>query len=243
MKTERNILKPAPAIRAGAAVGDLDAERQRLAAILARAAVPDACGPRIIPAPARGAFKVAPQSQLLPNGADGWVQADAGFAGYQPIRAADVFDLMLRSAERAGLAAPFTPGQVEMGRRYRALVERHDAGGIKCSDLIGRPGGAGGDFMDAYLAEGRELAALRRRIGDRAALSVRRVRPGARGGAGRRNIPDRALVDMVCLGNRSPSDVLRAHGWAVKGDTRKAVAAALCGALDRMAGYRDEKTS
>ena len=243
MKAERNILKPSPAMRVKPAGNDLEVERQRLAAILSAAAAPDECGPRIIPAPARGPFKVEPQSQLLPQGERGWVQADAGFAGFSPIRAVDVFDLMLRAAARAGLDAPLTPGQVAMGRRYRDLAERHDAGGVKCSDLIGRKGGTGREFMDAYLAEGRELDAIRRRVGDGAALSVRRVRPSARGGAGRRNIADRALVDMVCLGNRSLSDVLRAHGWAVKGDTRKAVAEALCAALDRMVGYRGEKTS
>lgn len=243
MSSERKMLtkaksgtKPRPA--------QVDQERQRLAAIIAAAAPPVECGGRIIPAPARGAFKVEPQTQLLPQGVDGWVQADAGFAGWRPIRAVDVFDVMLRAAAKADQPPPFSPGQVAIGRRYRDLTEKHAAGGIKCSDLTGWVGGgSGGDFMDAYLAEGRELAAMQRRIGTGAALSVRRVRPSARGGAGRRNIPDRVLVDLVCLGGRGVSDVLRAHGWAVKGDTRKAVTKALCGALDRMIGYRGEKTS
>ena len=243
MKAERNILKTGSVQRSVAVGRDLEAERQRLAAILSAAAVPAECGPRIVPAPGRGAFKVEPQSQMLPQGEDGWVQADAGFAGFSPIRGVDVFDLMLRAAARAGVDAPLTPGQVAMGRRYRDLVERHDAGGVKCSDLIGRVGGAGTDFMDAYLAEGRELAAIRRRVGNGAAMAVRRIRPSARSSAARRNIPDRVLVDMVCLGNRSVSDVLRVHGWAVYGDTRKAVTQALSAALDRMVGYRPEKTS
>lgn len=243
MKTERKMLNAATA-RDDVKASYADQERLRLAAILAAAAVPAECGGRIIAAPARGAFKVEPQTQLLPQGADDWAQADAGFAGWRPIRAVDVFDVMLRAAVRADLPAPFTPGQVAIGRRYRDLTEKHAAGGIKCSDLIGRVGGgSGGDFMDVFLAEGAELAAMQRRVGTGAALSVRRVRPSVRGGAGRRNIPDRALVDMVCLGGRGVGDVLRAHGWAVKGDTRKAVTEALCGALDRMIGYRGEKTS
>lgn len=237
MKHDRNMLSNGRS---------LNAERQRITSILSAASAPAECGGRIIPAPARGPFRVEPQTQLLPQGEDAWVQADAGFAGWRPIRAVDAFDRILLSAMRAGLAAPLSPGQVAMGRRYRALVERHDAGGVRCTDLVGAvtgEAGSGADFMDAYLAAGRELSSIRARIGSGAAMAVRRVRPSVRGGAGRRNIPDRVLVDAVCLADHMPGDVLRAHGWAVKGDTRRAVTEALCAALDRMIGYRGEKTS
>lgn len=236
MLREAASVRTAVALRTGP-----DDARAALAAILARAAAPEICGPEIIPAPARGPCVVAPQVSLVPNGKDGWVADNGGFAGRAAARAADVFDVMLAEARRADAAVPFTPGQVAMGRRYRDLVERHDAGGIKLSQMDGRPGGQGGDFMDAYLAEGREIEAIRRRVGAGSALVVRRIRPSARGS--RRSIPDRALVDMVCLGNRSLSEVLRVHGWAVKGETRNALREALGGALDRMIGYPVKKTS
>ena len=244
VKQERNILKSGVEDQRSRPAEFLEAERKRMARVAAAARMvtgatpPDACGPRIIAAPARGASVLVPQASMVPNGKDKWEVHEAGWAGFQPVRAVDVFDRMGKAAADAERPAPFTPGQVAVARRYRALVERHDAGGIKCSDLVGRTGGSGRDFMDAYLAEGRELAALRGRIGANAAMAVRRVRPSARGGADRRTILDRDLVDMVCLGDRTLSDVLRAHGWATKGDTRDAVREALSGALDRMIGSR-----
>lgn len=245
VKSERNILSMRVEDQRLRHAEALDAERQRMARVtaaakaVAGAAVPADCGGRIIPAPGRGAFRLDPQVQLVPQGEEDWAATSAGFAGWKPIRAVDVFDRMLKAAAEADRAAPLTPGQIAMARRYRALVERHDAGGIKCSALDGRTGGgAGRDFMDAFLAEGRELDAIRRRIGTGASMAVRRVRPLARGEAGRATIMDRTLVDMVCLGDRSLSDVLRAHGWAAKGPARDALREALSRALDRMIGYR-----
>ena len=231
---------------------DLDAERQRLAAIVAAATAPDECGPDIIPAPARrarGACVVIPHVSMVPSGLDQrglqkWDAAPSGYGHRASIRQADVFDRMLRAARVARRPAPLTPGQIAVARLYRDLVERHDAGGIRCSDLDRASGsGAGGDFMDAYLAEGREIEAIRRRIGGGASLAIRRIRPSARGGAARRAILDRALVDMVCLGDCTLSEVLRAHGWAKSTSNLDAAREALSGALDRMIGYRGEKTS
>lgn len=250
MKVERNILVDRVEERDDRTAAFLKAERQRMARVIAAAETvaiatpPEACGHRIIAAPGRGPSMVAPQACMVPNGKDKWEVHEAGWAGFHPVRAADAFDFMIAAAVRAKQPAPFQPGQIAMARRYRALVERHDAGGIKCSALDGRTGGgAGRDFMDAYLDEGREIDAIRRRIGRGASMTVRRIRPSARGGADRRAILDRSLVDMVCLGDRSLSDVLEAHGWAVFGDNRKALAQALGDALDRMIGYRGEKTS
>lgn len=219
--------------------------RVKAAAKLVAGAVPPAeCGGGIVPAPARGACVVVSHLTMVPNGHDArgqqkWDAAPTGYGHRASVRAADVFDRMLKAALDAERPSPFSPAQIAMARRYRALVERHDAGGVKCSALDGRAGGGTGrDFMDAYLAEGRELDAIRRRIGVGAAMAVRRVRPSVRGGADRQTIPDRVLVDMVCLGDRTLSDVLRAHGWATKGETRNALREALCEALDRMIGYR-----
>ena len=256
MDRERKMLKPTPKLKSDAALDWVpEAARQRMAQVasaaklVAGAAVPAQCGGRIIPAPGRGPFKVEPQSELLPNGVDKrgqdkWIEKDGGFAGWNPIRATDAFDLMMVGAKRRGEDAPLTASQIAIGRHYQGLVQRHDAGGIRGTRLDGGvSGGTGIDFMDAYLAEGREIEALRRRIGTGAAMVVRRIRPSVRGGADRRTIPDRALVDMVCLGERSLSQVLIAHGWAKSSANIQALAQALSAALDRMIGYQGEKTS
>ncbi|SHL80287.1 hypothetical protein SAMN05444389_101427 [Paracoccus solventivorans] len=248
VKAERNILKPTPG-KPGQAGRDLDAERQRLAAIIAAATPPTECGPDIVPAPARGRCVLVPHIAMAPSGTDArgeqkWVPAATGYGHRASVRQMDVFDRMVLAARRGRRPAPLTPGQIAVARRYRDLVERHDAGGIRCSDLDRATGdGTGRDFMDAYLAEGREIEAIRRRIGGGASLAVRRIRPSTRGGPARRAILDRALVDMVCLGDRTLSEVLRGHGWQVDGRHRAALTEALSGALDRMIGYRGKKTS
>lgn len=219
---------------------------RRFEAVKESARVPDECGPAIIAAPARGACVVVRHQSLVPQGVDGrgltkWAAAPSGYGHRASVRAADVFDRMIAQARRRQEPAPLTPGQISMARRYRGLWERHQAGGVKLSNLDGaqRGDGSGRDFMDAYLAEGREIEAIRRRIGSGVAMAVRRVRPSERGS--RSNILDRALVDLICLGDHQIDQVLRAHGWSPKGATRKAARAALCAALDRMAGYSDQK--
>ena len=236
-KVERNILGMADPNRVYRIRRALRAEDERAALkrVLAAAILPEGSGTEIPVAPCRGSLLSVPQVTMVPKGASEWEPRAGGFAGCDPVRARDVFDARLEAAARARSALPLTPGQVGMGRRYRDLVERHDAGGIKCS-VLDRSGGSGREFMDAFLAEGRELAAIRRRIGAGSALAVRRIRPSVRGS--RRSITDRALVDMVCLEGASLSDVLRRHGWTRQTPVLKALLGALGGALDRMTGYR-----
>lgn len=134
---------------------------------------------------------------------------------------------------------PFSPWQIVAGVRYRDLVERHLAGGVRCASLEARGaggGGQGGEFIDAYVAEGYEIEALRWAIGDGVALVVRRIRPSLR--AGRVAVGVRRLVDAVCLDGAVLSDVLRVHGWAKSTAHLDALRAALCDALDRMSGVR-----
>ncbi|WP_235841862.1 hypothetical protein [Cereibacter johrii] len=133
---------------------------------------------------------------------------------------------------------PFSPGQIAMARHYRGLVERHSAGGVRCSSIEAQRGGSptGGEFMDGYLREGEELARLRARIGTGSALAVRRIRPSKRGS--KAAILDRTLVDMVALSGLTLSEVLAAHGWAKRTDSLSALRIALAAALDRMQGYR-----
>ncbi|WP_147435536.1 hypothetical protein [Paenirhodobacter hankyongi] len=217
-------------------------EAGRRAALLRAATAPEVCGPEIPVAPARGACRVFTVRQIRP-GTRNTIE-DAGYQGpgeAQPrkaVRAADVFDRMDARAQAAKKPAPFTPGQIAIARLYRTLVERHEAGAIKLSSLEGRTGGSGRgvDVTDLRLEEARKIALLRRRIGDGAAMVVRRVRPSARG-AGASIILDRRLVDAVCLEDMDPSAVLVAHGWTAKGEHRERLRNALMAALDRMQGY------
>lgn len=232
--------------RAGAT--RLSDERERLAALIARAVPAEGCGPAIPVAPARGpAVAVTPQVVMPdPKSATGYKIEGIGWRGFRAARAMDIFDDLERRAARirdkGGKVtgrSPFTKGQVTVARRYRDMVERHDAGGVKLASLEGRAGGGGGsgrDFMDAFLAEGREIEQLRAAIGSGAAMSVRRVRPSARGDDGARLIRDRDLVDAICLHGRSFRDVLIAHRWAADGKNAKRLTEALAACLDRMQG-------
>lgn len=216
-------------------------EAARLRAMLDRATPPPGMGAAPV-APARGPMQLVVDR----------VETDMGWYVKREVstfwRGMDQLSIMCRQAYLAHRARggdgdfvpPFTPGQIAMGQHYAALVERHEGAGIKCASLEGRGGGGGtgGGFADAYLAEGREIAAIRRRIGDGVALAVRRIRPSDRGS--RAGITDRRLVDMVCVAGEDLTAVLRAHGWAEKGETRKALRLALCAALDRMQGYREK---
>ncbi len=211
----------------------LKAEAVRVAAVKAQATPPADVGPVPV-APARGAQRIVTDYVALPGG----MRRAVG----RRLEAADVFDRMTAQAQRrhgdseAPFVAPFSHGQIAIARHYRALVERHDAGGVRCSQIeSGRAGGSGGEFMDAYLAVGSEIARLRARIGAGAAQAVRRVRPSDRGSVV--TVSDRVLVDMVCLQDRTLDAVLVAHGWAVKGAHRQALRVALAAALDRMQGY------
>lgn len=226
-------------------------EAARIAAVRERGAVPAECGPDIPEAPARGeltAFRpieLVPGSVGLARDTGHWERGEDRRRRAARIR--DVFDRMEAEARKAHRARdedggrfvpPLTPAQVQVARDYRDLTERHGAGGMKCASLetAGRASGvAGGEFIDAFVAEGRRLDAMVRRIGAGASLAVRRVRPSARGA--RSTIRDRDLVDLVCLGDMDPSAVLRRFGWVKSSANLVAVRTALAAALDRMMGY------
>lgn len=200
----------------------LEAEAVRLAEIKARGVVPAICGDAIPQAPARGAFRVFEPQALYADGEGGFEARHVGYRGRSAIQRADVFDVMAAKAARHNKPSPLTPGQVAIGRHYRDLVERHACGGLKCSSIeVMRSGGSGrgGDFMDAVLRDRDEIERLRGRIGTGSAMVVRRIRPSNRGS--RASIPDRRLVDMVCIEDRPLSEVLKTHGWSVYGGTSK----------------------
>ena len=224
-----------------------DAEAARLAAVLARATPVEGCGPRIPVAPARGPQVAFVPHVVMPDekAADGYKVERTGWRGFAAVRAADIFDdLERRAASRKDKdgnpdRSPFTKGQVNAARRYRDLVERHDAAGMKCASLEVRnaagPGG-GGEFMDAYLDEGREIEWMRQQIGSGVAMEVRRARRSKRSGETARNIKDRDLVDDICLRGKSLREVLRRHGWTGSARNICIVIEALRKCLDRMSG-------
>ena len=231
--------------RAGNAVAPtmfLVAEASRLEDMKVRASVPDTCGPEIPVAPARGGFRVFEPMALYPKGKDEWEVKPSGFLGRKAMRMADAFDRMAVAAAKSKGAAPFSPTQIGMGRFYRALFERHEAAGPKCVSLETSGSGSGrgqGSFIDAVLRDRERLDVLRRRIGAGSAMVVRRIRPSERGS--RTTILDRRAVDMVCLEDATCADVLRAHGWSVKGETVRCLAQAVGEALDRMCGPTYER--
>lgn len=131
---------------------------------------------------------------------------------------------------------PFTSGQIAVARDYAALVERCHSSGLKCSSLEAQraSGSGGGDREAAVLRDLSRLRAFHCRIGDGLAKEIRRIRPG---GVKRSAIRSRALVDQVCVGGLSLTEVLQAHGWTVDAKSRDALRCALQSALDRMQGH------
>lgn len=205
----------------------------RMAAMKGRAVAPEACGPSMPIAPARGRLlRVEPVAMLLT--AEGWVPKHGGYRGRDAARAADVFDEMDLQAARAGGGRPFTARQIAAGRTYAALVERHASVGIKGRSVETASGGGGqagsGGIMDLILDEGRAIASMRAAIGDGWALAV--VRASKRK---RTALLARDLVDRVCLQGQTISTVLAACGWSACGDTRAMARDAMAAALDRMA--------
>lgn len=237
-----------------AGLGRADAEAGRVAAMLAAATPPAAM--RAAPvAPARGTMQLVPDFEVMPGGTRRltgahWVEPtrldldNAVAVEAERDRLAEVEAARL-AAGKASLfgpfggvdraarqAAPFSSGQVAVAAEYRALVEWREGSPLKCGSLEpGHGGGGSGLFIDAYIAKGARLSRLVAAIGDGLALDLQR-----RGGAARRAIPVRVAVDMVVLQGASLAEVLRAHGWAAKGDHRAAVREAVCAALDRMQG-------
>lgn len=213
-------------------------EAGRVDVIRQAGSVPPVCGDDIPCAPARGPVRAVDFMAAYPEGDDAYVFKPAGFLGRKTMVRADVFDTMAAQAARKGRPFGLTVSQVAMARTYRALVERHQAGGMRCSSIEAMPSGSGlGDadgFTERRLAASRRIDLLQARIGPGSAMMVRRIRPSVRGS--RASIPDRALVDRVCLGDEDISAVLRAYGWSVYGDTVQALTAALSAALERMIG-------
>lgn len=220
----------------------LEAERRRCVEMLDRA-VPPAEAQGVVPvAPARGSMVISQGFEALPGGMrrrDGIRMRELS-----PL-AQMVANAWLRHQGRHGdkddvpFVPPYDPAQVQVSEDYRALVERHEAGLIKCSSTeAGRAGGgSSGLAIDRFMDDGRWLATLRGRIGEHVVMSPRRNMDRTNS---RKAITARVLVDQVVVHGRDLSSVLTRHGWQADGKNRKVLRVALCAALDRMQGYRDE---
>lgn len=223
-----------------------EAEAARLGAVKAGCAIPEECGSRIIPAPARGGFRLHRNIELLPVGTDKVEAVHRGHGGRAAIWRSDVFDGMIAAALRAKRDVPLTPGQIAVGRRYHDLVELLSADGTKLSKLQDSfGGGTGRDWMDRRMELSAELDGMRRRIGIDPAMVLRRVRPSQRkrelkpGEAAPHIFTRRDLVDAVCLKGKTIKQTLALFGWTDSGRNCKAAIEALAEALDAMIGYRD----
>ena len=216
----------------------LRGEALRIEAIKAQAAPPPAMSAAPV-APARGPQQLVPSFTVTMGGMrriEG-----AHWRGLSPLAAA-VAQASLRHQARGkdtDFVPPFSAAQVAMAEDYAALVEWREGSPLRCASLEGGRSAVGGSglFIDSYIAQGDWLAVLRDRIGDGVAMSVRRNMD--RGNA-RRSITVRAAVDMLAVGGKPIKVILRNHGWAGNIRETRELRDAICGALDRMQGYRDE---
>lgn len=234
-------MKEQPRVVWGNGAARIKAEAARVEQIRAGSSVPSDCGPEIVAAPARGAFRVfepratSPGGRLVHDGYRGQGEATRRKA----VARLDVFDVMTAQARRRSKDAPplFTASQVAAGRAYLELVERTASSGFSGTSLEVSSarvrGSGGGDWIEAVIRDGRRLDRMIEAIGSGYALAPAESRQHIDRGV-RHAIAVRRLVDAVCLEGRTISDVLRANGWASKTTTREAVRAILCAALDRI---------
>lgn len=194
---------------------------------------PDECGTDMVAiAPARGRVVPFKPVQVIPDGEEGYKQVDMGYRDRSAMREEDVFDRMNNQVRRKKGDLLLPSALIGVGRDYRDLFEKVEAGNIKCSNLDG--GGCGGgrvDFMDAYMRDSDRLARMQHSIGTGIAMKVQRM-----GRGNRQSISDRQLIDQVCLSDRDISSVLRGFGWSVDGKNRRPAKLALWLILERMVG-------
>lgn len=215
----------------------LQAEADRVRSILADARPPVQMVQAPV-APARGAQQLVPTFTVTPGGMrriEG-----AHWQGLSPLAAANAQARLRHEARNpdAPFVPPFNPGQVAVAEDYAALVEWREGSGVKGVNLQGARSGGGGSgiYIDSFIDQGRWLAVLRSRIGDEVAMSVRRNMDR---GNTRRPITVRSAVDLLCLSGVAVKAILTRHGWSPDLKNQRALRAAICGALDRMQGYRD----
>lgn len=200
--------------------------------------LPDGCSSEIPSVEPRGQLIAFRETKVLPDGEDGFKVVEQPYrAGCAAIQE-DVFDRMADQAKRAKGVLMLTQHQVDAGRAYRALYEKVDAAGVKCSstfdDSVGGSGRA--DFMDAFAADVQRLGWFRNAIGDGFALRVRVQGAHSMDRGSRASITSQQLIDSVCLADQGLSVVLRRNGWAAATKNIKVLRVTLCAILERMKG-------
>lgn len=220
----------------------LKAEQGRLRAMMDRAEPPQAM--RAAPvAPARGVMQLVPDYEIAPGG----TRRVAGAHWVEP----SPLDVQNAHAVEAALARDpeavpakaevFSPGQVAMAARYRALVEWLAGSGMKCSRLDGGSGKILNRTTDmypqGYSDKRTEVEKLHAAIGDGVILQVTRRNRGELRDKARRPLTVRAAVDGMVLDGLTLSRLITRHGWAANGEARRQVRDAIRAALDRMQGY------
>ena len=201
------------------------------------AQVPVACDrDQITRAPARGAVLMFQPRETVITDAGNVRTRDVG--QFAALMVQDAFHKAELQAARRKQPAPYTPGQIGIGRVYRDLFDRCETSGLKLSQLGQSSGGGDGTgISEVVLDDLQYLRRLDRCIGSGTALAVQRVRPSKRGGTAARparNITDKRLVHMFCVEGETLSAILVAHGWSDRGEGKRALYRALCAALDRM---------
>lgn len=217
------------------------AEASRLNEVKIASSAPSGCGDAIVDiAPARGPVERFTPREVIKTDAGNFRTVRTGWMGNDAIRRSDAFDVMEAQAARRARVRKrdhqpiFTQAQVNAGRAYSVLVERHAARGAKCSSVEATGGGAGGgSYVDRVVAEGRRLDAMRAAIGTDWAMTSRRAAPH---GDRRRAIRVRTLVDLVCINGLTLSVVLDRFGWSRKTTHIGELRDQLCAALDRLHG-------
>ncbi|MEM1149317.1 MAG: hypothetical protein AAGI03_02005 [Pseudomonadota bacterium] len=210
------------------------AETIRIETTMDRGRRPESVSSEIISvAPGQGPLIAAPMVEVMTDSTGQMRIVSTGYRGKVTARVSDVWDRMAAQATRAGGATRFTMAEVETARHYATLTEAVASGCVKCSSFERGSSGGSAGAMDAFIRDCEKLRSYHARIGKAVQLQVRRIRPSER--RTRWDISDRVLVDQVCLGGMTLSDVLRGHGWSVSGAARAAAAQVLSTTLLRMA--------
>ena len=227
------LLPPSPIAKARMGLAAMDARVQ----VVMQVATPPAAMSAAAIAPARGPQVLVPDFTATRGGIR---QRMGGHWQALSAIATMVVNARLRHEARdtaAAFAPPFNPAQVQVAEDYAALVEWREGSPLRCASLEGGRGGANGNpFIDSYIQNGLWLETLQARIGTGVAMAPHRHMDRDNS---RRAILVRVAVDMLCLGGKDMTSILRRHGWTPDVKTRKALRLAICGALDRMQGYKD----
>lgn len=214
-----------------------DAERRAM--ILSLSEVPEACGPAMRSGPAQARLVPFQPVITMVDAKGNECAVEVGYRGRSAARVADVFDLMharQTKAHRDAHGVLFNASQIAIARIYRALVEDVSRGNMRNVNLEGAGGGGCDDGALAAFTDRRaQVDAMRRRVGLGDAMPLRRVRPSCRGR--RVAISHLTLVDQVCVGQMTLSQVLERAGWVADGKHRCALRGELQECLDRMQGY------